>query len=326
MSEKTFSFKEEGVKFSVRVFEKVDEYGNAVVDDEGNPIIQAEITVTEGSADFNAIYWGDDEEGNSDFEGFSGRDSSLNMNGEGSQYEGEPVEWDGAQKISNPGFGPNSDEKTYLGAGDEGESDTSDPITLDGITSLDEIDFLGVRATSVGDDGGSIKAVSPPDEDPECPKFLDEWEGGEIDHFVFYFDTAGNGKLDYAVKMDMADYDTGDKTGGLTEEQFEDCLQNLRIYIESKNIEWGDEDGQTIDFDTTLIGFEAVGTDDDNKQFFLLDGDPEIDHEGAAEDYEDVDFDFRDDEDQTFWNYAYMLENHPEMFEQDCDCEEPLVA
>jgi len=198
-------------------------------------------------------------------------------------------------------------------------------IDLGGLT-LDDIEYFGVRATSVGDDGGSIKATSTPDDpaDPHCPNVLEEWDGGEIDHLVFYFDTAGDGNIDFAVRMDMAGFGTGDGKSGLTQEQFDECLVNLRTYIGEKNVQWAEEGGQTIDVDTALIGLEVVGTGEDpHTQFFLIDGDPEIDHEAAAEDHDGVDFDFLQANDQTFWNYAHWLDHRDaseDEFENECLC------
>lgn len=147
---KTFTYTENGLSYTVTVFEN----------DDG--MIQATITMTEGSMDVNALYWGDD-----DFSGASANlGGPLNMNGEGSQYEGERVQWDGAEELSRPGLGREGEDKeTFLGEGD------SLTIDLEDVHSLDEIDFIGIRATSVNGDG-SIKGVSgdPEVEDPEEPE------------------------------------------------------------------------------------------------------------------------------------------------------------
>ncbi len=147
---KTFTYSENGIAYTVTVYE--DEHG----------AIKADITVTEGSMDVNAFYWGDDD--------FTGSSASLggplNMNGEGSRYEGERIQWDGAEELSRPGLGREGEDKdTFLA---EGETLTVD---LDDVHSLDEIDFIGIRATSVNG-GGSIKGVSgdPEVEDPEEPE------------------------------------------------------------------------------------------------------------------------------------------------------------
>ena len=138
--EKIFSYNEDGLSYSVRVFEDPENPGK----------FQAEITVDEGSMDVNAVYWGDD-----DFSGPSANlGGPLNMNGGGSRYEGERIQWDDAVALSRPGLGREGEDKeTFL---QEGQSLTVD---LDGLESLDDIDFLGIRATSVNG-GGSIKGVS----------------------------------------------------------------------------------------------------------------------------------------------------------------------
>lgn len=140
-----FSFSENGLSYSVRIFE---------VDGQ----VRAEITVLEGSMDVNAIYTGDDD--------FSGPSASLsgplNMNGAGSRFEGEQVQWDDAIPLSRPGLGrEGTDKETFL---QEGES-----LTVDlNVDSIEDVDFVGIRATSVNG-GGSIKGVlgNPEIEEPE---------------------------------------------------------------------------------------------------------------------------------------------------------------
>lgn len=148
MSTKKFTFEGDGYKFEVELS----------IDDDGN--VTAKVTAVEGSADFNAFYWGDDD-GEADFGGFKGRDSSLNMNGEGSQYDGEPVFWDGAQKISNPGLGREGQDKfSFI---KEGESQTFN-LTHMSADDFENLEFFGIRATSVnGDD--SLKLVGKPEDD-----------------------------------------------------------------------------------------------------------------------------------------------------------------
>jgi hypothetical protein len=289
--EKTFNYQEDGLTYSVRVFQ--GEGGN----------YYAEITVAEGHADFNAIYWGDDTEGNSDFDGFSGRDSSLNMNGAGSRHNGKPVEWDGAQKISSPGFGPHSGEKTFLSAGE-----TSEPILLEGLASLDDVEYLGIRATSTSTPEGSIKSVGTGEEeaDPHCPDFLAEWGEEPIDYLVFYFDDGEDGM--YSVKVEMAGYDQHEK-GGLTDEQFEDCMQCLRQYLTDKDPE--------LEFETALLGVSFTGFEDENgdvrTEYFLIEAEPgAFDGMGTPDDeIEEYDFALATDSPdgyQSYWNFVYWLE------------------
>ncbi len=131
-----FTFAENGLSYTVTVFEQDGQ-------------VRAEIAMLEGSMDVNAIYTGDD-----DFSGPSaGLSGPLNMNGGGSLFEGERVQWDDAIALSRPGLGrEGTDKETFL---QEGES-----LTVDlNVASIDDVDFIGIRATSVNG-GGSIKAVS----------------------------------------------------------------------------------------------------------------------------------------------------------------------
>ena len=109
--------------------------------------------------DVNAIYYGDDD--------FSGKSENLGgpLNMNGSRIDGEKVQWDGAFAVSDPGLGRDADTKeSFL---TEGETLT---VELPGISSLDEIDVLGVRATSTSTEDGSIKGVSDDPEEPEEPE------------------------------------------------------------------------------------------------------------------------------------------------------------
>lgn len=149
VQEKVFEYQTEGLAYTVTVSLGADgKY-------------YASITILEGSADINAVYWGDDNlEGDS-----AALPGPLNMTGGGSSFEGEPVQWDNALKLSDPGLGESGDEKeTYLQAGDTLQ------VELD-IESLDEIAFFGIRATSTSTPEGSIKAVSGDPEEPEEPLY-----------------------------------------------------------------------------------------------------------------------------------------------------------
>ncbi|MCC5988103.1 MAG: hypothetical protein JJT95_10510 [Pararhodobacter sp.] len=142
---KTFTYSQDGLSYTVTVYEDPDNPGS----------FKADITVDEGSMDVNAFYWSSE-----DYDGDNAAPTKgpLNMNGEGSQYEGEQVTWAGGAELSRPGLGREGEDKeTFL---TEGETLTVD---LDGLDSLDDIDFFGIRATSVNG-GGSIKGVSG---DPE---------------------------------------------------------------------------------------------------------------------------------------------------------------
>lgn len=159
---KTFTFDEDGVSFIVTV----NRDGTATVE------------VTEGSADFNAIYWDDGDGG--DF----GLGGPLNMNGGGSRDEnGDAIGWNDGVPLSMPGLG-NDGPRQFDGVFDEDGNKTTYleegetlEIELDWGEGFDFDDLIniGIRATSVGDDGGSIKAVSSPDE-PEEPEVPDDPE------------------------------------------------------------------------------------------------------------------------------------------------------
>ena len=171
MPTKTFNYEIDGLSYTVVLTET----------DSG---VTASITVNEGHMDVNALYWGDDE-----FDGESvNLGGPLNMNGAGSQLDGEPVEWDDALALSSPGLGPDgTDKETYL---TEGETLT---VELDGLT-LDDIEFFGIRATSTSNDEGSIKGVSAPDEDNGDDDDDDDDDGADPATYekVFFVDDLDN--------------------------------------------------------------------------------------------------------------------------------------
>ncbi len=146
-AERLFSYSEGGLSYTVRVFENED----------GS--VSAEITVDEGSMDVNAVYFtSEDYDGPSENLG-----GPLNMNGGGSQFEGESVSWEGAEGVSRPGLGREGEDKpSFLSEGD------SLTVDLDA-ASLDEVDLIGIRATSVNG-GDSIKGVSGNPEEPDEDK------------------------------------------------------------------------------------------------------------------------------------------------------------
>jgi hypothetical protein len=230
---KTFTFEGDGYKFEVVL----------TIDDDGN--FKAKVTAVEGSADFNAFYWGDDD-GEADFGGFKGRDSSLNMNGEGSQYEGEEVFWDGAEKISNPGLGREGEDKDSFIK--EGESHT---FHLEGMTAEDfeNLEFFGIRATSVnGDD--SLKLVGKPEDEMDPPPetdFFPEWPQ-DISNAVFYIDTTGDGEWDVAVKIDS--FPDSEEIGWISNDM-DDFYACMFEYIKTVD--------DRVDDDSTLIGVSIKG-------------------------------------------------------------------
>jgi hypothetical protein len=231
MSTKKFTFEDDGYKFEVELS----------IDDDGN--VTAKVTAVEGSADFNAFYWGDDD-GEADFGGFKGRDSSLNMNGEGSQYDGEPVFWDGAQKISNPGLGRGGQDKfSFI---KEGESQTFN-LTHMSADDFENLEYFGIRATSVnGDD--SLKLVGKPEDDNgNGDDFFPEWPQ-DISNAVFYIDTTGDGEWDLAVKID--NFPDADEIGWISNDM-DDFYACMFEYIKKVD--------DRVDDDSTLIGVSIKG-------------------------------------------------------------------
>jgi hypothetical protein len=111
----------------------------------------AQIEVLEGSADFNALYYGDTILDGTSFT----LGKSLGMNGAGQfDQDGNLVDWDGALKLSDAGLGRlGADKFTFLTAGE------SLNVALSGVDSWDDVAELGVRATSTSTAAGSIKTV-----------------------------------------------------------------------------------------------------------------------------------------------------------------------
>lgn len=164
---KIFTYVQNGLSYTVTVYE------------EGGQFF-ADIQVTEGAMDVNAIYLADDDMSGSS----TSLGGSLNMNGAGSIYDGEKIQWDEAIKISDPGLGTDgTDKDSYLTQGD------TLTVELD-IDSLDEVDFFGLRATSTTTDSGSIKGVSG---DPETPEEPDDPVHDKI--FFDYGTDASGGSL-----------------------------------------------------------------------------------------------------------------------------------
>jgi hypothetical protein len=145
-----------------------------------NGVAKAEVKMIEGTMDLNALYWsdGDANAGEGSMDGFTKKDSALNMNG----AEGSAQAWDGGQKLSNAGLGSAGTEKsTFLSTGETQE------FTLSNLTDINMAKFLGVRATSVNG-GDSIKMVDE-GEPPQTNDHFPEWGKPDISHVTFYFDT-----------------------------------------------------------------------------------------------------------------------------------------
>lgn len=154
---KTFTYEENGLSYTVRVYEQDGQ-------------IFADITVTSGFMNVNAVYTADDD--------FSGSSASLggplNMNGGGSRFEGEKIQWDDAIPLSQPGLGhQDSENSTFLSTGD------TLTVSLN-VDSIDDVDFVGIRATSTSTPEGSIKGVSGNPVEDE-----DDDDGGDEDEATF---------------------------------------------------------------------------------------------------------------------------------------------
>ncbi|MEQ9693304.1 hypothetical protein [Shimia sp. SDUM112013] len=165
---KIFSVEHDGLSYTVTVYQDEDGF-------------HADIAVNDGAMDVNAIYYGDD-----DFSGDSEKLSGpLNMNG--ADLDGEDVQWDSAIELSRPGLGREGEDKeTYLTEGDT--------LTIDlDISSLDEIDVFGIRATSTTTEEGSIKHVMDDPEEPEEP------EEPTFDKVGFGYDLYDNGVISNGV-------------------------------------------------------------------------------------------------------------------------------
>jgi hypothetical protein len=144
------TFEEDGLSYRVEVTQKGD-------------VFTAKITLLEGHMHVNAVYWGDNETSTD----FSIPNGPLNMNGRN-------VDWDGTASLSfRPGLGHSQD--SYLD-----EPRESIEFTLEGVTNLDQVDVIGVRATSTSTKEGSIKGVTklPPkdgdNDDDHCKDLMVE--------------------------------------------------------------------------------------------------------------------------------------------------------
>jgi len=153
MPTKVFDFNEDGLAYSVTLNQ-----------DDGGPVM-ATVTVHEGQMDVNAIYYADDDQSNGDVS----LGGPLNMNGGGSRYEGEAINWDGAEALSRPGLGREGESKETFLTAEEGENELG-PFHLTSDFNIDEIEYVGVRATSTSTPEGSIKGVATGEDEPEEPE------------------------------------------------------------------------------------------------------------------------------------------------------------
>jgi len=255
MTEKLFNYTLDGLVFSVRVFE-----------DDG--VIKAEVTVEEGYADFNAIYWGDDTPDNSDFDGFGGKDKSLNMNGaEGSTYDGNDVEWDGAAKLSSAGLGKEGEDKpSFLSAGESFTFDLGSSSDFD----IEDIDYLGIRATSTSTDAGSIKTIAVPEESDDSGTDGDDFPawGQDISNIIFVFEQSGgdvkpnpDGDGYYTVKLDNWS-DVSDTPSN----DLDDTIDDILAFLSDPNVD------SFIFDDSTLLGVVIKGGQAQDTEFYSYGG------------------------------------------------------
>ncbi len=208
MSEMTkiFEYQENGLSYTVTVYEL-------------DGAFFADVTVNEGAMDVNAVYFGDDT--------LSGSSASmkgpLTMNGGGSVYEGAAVQWDAAVKLSDPGLGPEGEDKeTFVATGD------TLTISLD-IDSLDDIDFFGIRATSTTTDAGSIKGVSGDPEITEDPGELIIEESGAptFDQVFFDYGLDGTGAESGGVMLLADEPETNPDNNPVLPEDTEPTFDNF---------------------------------------------------------------------------------------------------
>jgi len=179
MPTKVFNFVEDGLSYSITLTQEPD------------GTITATITVHSGHMDVNAIYFADDDQTTG---GGANLQGPQNMNGAGSQYEGERIDWDGVADISRPGLGREGTSKaSYL----DSEGPNSLSITLPGVNSLDDIDYIGVRATSTSTPEGSIKGVSREEDDGNGGEDCDLPEG--TNKLQFMFSDGEGGEIAYTM-------------------------------------------------------------------------------------------------------------------------------
>lgn len=236
---KQFTFSQDGLSYTVTLSQNTE---GAVI---------ATVTMIEGSMDVNAIYWGDD-----DFSGPSANlGGPLNMNGGGTQFEGARIQWDNALALSSPGLGrAGQDKETFL---QEGQSLT---FELDGVASLDDIDFIGIRATSVnGSD--SIKAVSGNPDSIEDPGDPEEPEDPETyDKVAFGIELDDGGRVSSGLNLTWdAVSDAQLERAGL-EPDAEGTFANYLAVAEANS--WFD----ITEYSTVIL----YGTDDDGRSIELF--------------------------------------------------------
>lgn len=140
-------------------------YFKIIVTEGSDGKLSATVQMIEGSMDLNALWFSDGDNTANEFGStqLARSESALNMNGATYDVNGDgtpdTMAWDGVQKLSLPGLGTEGEAKSTFYA--EGETKT---FALSFTGSLDDLDYLGVRATSVNGEG-SIKLI----DEGECP-------------------------------------------------------------------------------------------------------------------------------------------------------------
>lgn len=247
--------------------------------------LSASVQMLEGTMDLNALWFsdGDSTANESGTTKLDKADSALNMNGAtydvGDDGTQDRLAWDGVQKLSSAGLGTEGEEKsTFLAAGGE---PLDIPLSFNG--SLDDLDYIGVRATSVNG-GDSIKLIDegelitpPPPEEDHFP----EWSQPAISHVTFYFNTpdgfefdtkgsggGGNNEPDgwFTVKFDVGG-DAGNEINDM-DNWYQEALDliysqfgDLSAYLEGVAIKggqsgevWYDLDNDPGDIDVAPAG------------------------------------------------------------------------
>ena len=198
----------------------------------------------EGSFDLNALWWNDGvDDGNSPE--LKGKDSSLNMNGTGE-------DWDGVMKLSSPGLGKDGEDKQTFVSEEESWTFKLEDFGITGDFDPASGGTLGVRATSVNGDG-SIKLVdNEPEGPPPPPPPADDFPEfpQDISNIVLYFNqTEGDTKPKpegdgyYLVKIDNVP------------EEADDDLDNWIGDV----LAWLIANDPNIDADSDLLGAAIKG-------------------------------------------------------------------
>jgi len=210
---KSFEYNLNGVKFTAEL--SIGESGE----------VMAKVTMLEGQADFNTMYWGDDEH--------IGENASVNssvhqqIDLEAAGINCQDVQFDHAQKMSAPGFEYEGTNKpTLLTAGETGF------ITLAGETDLASVNVLGFWGTNASTPDSELNAVAgdgipacDDDQNDSCDSGNhddqdDHGQGGH--HGGSQDDDCDDDKDDHDDK-DHDDKDHGGKDWGWGKDQDDDC-------------------------------------------------------------------------------------------------------